>query len=393
MNVVFIHNNGIMPERGGISRTTYNLGKSFLSRGCNVFFLGLLNTDKEYSYSSYQLFFPNYDQLESEANIKFIKNLIIENSIDAVINQNPLNPLLVDFIYECLSQFKDVKIISCYHNSILTPIYNYAYQKEYLLRKFHMSLLFYLLSRKIINILLVKSYIMKYRNDYKNALEKSDKVVLLCDGLVDEFKFITNVKNSDKIAVVPNMTPKIQFSGNINKKNVIIWVGTFNGPVKRPDLAIRVWGKLCRKYIDWEFKMLGDGPDLENMRKLANQMNLKRISFEGRVHPDNYYLSSKLIMVTSTHESFSLVTVESMKYGCIPFVFNSFPAASMIINQGINGFLIEPFDIEKMFDTIDRVINDPQLLDTLAKNAIKTSEEFSEPKVYNKWRHLVMGIS
>ena len=54
-----------------------------------------------------------------------------------------------------------------------------------------------------------------------------------------------------------------------------------------------------------------------------------------------------ILCMTSASESFGLVLVEAMSYGVIPFAFNSFPAVTDIIQNGINGFLVEPFDIEQ----------------------------------------------
>lgn len=44
---------------------------------------------------------------------------------------------------------------------------------------------------------------------------------------------------------------------------------------------------------------------------------------------------------------FSYVLIEAMQYGVVPFAFDSYKAASDIIKDGVDGFLISPFDVEK----------------------------------------------
>lgn len=48
--------------------------------------------------------------------------------------------------------------------------------------------------------------------------------------------------------------------------------------------------------------------------------------------------------MTSNYEGFSMVLIEAMQYGCVPFVFNSFASLPDIIDDKVNGYVITPFD-------------------------------------------------
>ena len=107
--------------------------------------------------------------------------------------------------------------------------------------------------------------------------------------------------------------------------------------------------------------------------------------FEGRVNPEQYYKNAKITCVTSTHESFSLVTLESLQNGVIPIMFNSFPAASLLINSGDNGFLVRPYNIDEYSNQLYKLISNFELYNRMYLNTIPSSLNFCPEEVYNKW--------
>ena len=155
MNILFFHSNGINPEKGGISRITYNLTCNFREHGHNVFLLGYKNTDHSSRYDSEQTFIPSECISSFQSSVDFLYKYICDKSIDIIINQNPFSKYNVDLIYSA-SKGLSCKVISCYHNTILTPIYNYAYQKEWMLKRIKMGFLLSLLNNRIINKQLVR---------------------------------------------------------------------------------------------------------------------------------------------------------------------------------------------------------------------------------------------
>lgn len=387
MNIIFFHTNGIVPTAGGISRTTYNLLNLFRQMDHQVWAVGAKNIYPNAIYDEQQLFLPSLEQVDNEDNRAFMKDVITSNNIDIIINQAPFTPQVVSLLNSC-REYAGVKVVSCYHNSILTPIYHYAYQKEYKLRKHGMGFLFWLLKLKPINMLLVQLNIAKYRGKYKTTAQDSDVVVLLCDGQVAEWERMSGMSSKGKIVVIPNYTPILEKNDTNAKKEMVLWVGTFDYSIKRPDLMLQIWGRIEDKHPVWSLYMLGDGPSLSEVKKLAQELKLKRVVFTGRVTPTTYYEQAQIQCVTSIHEAFPMVPLEAMQHGSPVIAFDSYTSAPLVIKDSVNGFLVKPFDTAVYAEKLSLLMSDNELRGKTGKLASKSVERFSEENVYKLWAKL-----
>ena len=379
--------NGIMPESGGISRITSNLTTLFRRKGLQISLVGFKNLDKNYKYDNCQVFLPNQDYLLCNENINFLAEHLSKNDIRIIINQAALSELAIDFLTAVKGKI-DVKIISCIHNSILTPINNIAYQKEYYLRGKNLSFIFWLLRLSPIRKFIKTCYKQKYRHKFKKIFYNSDKVINLVPELAKEFENLANVKLGDKNVIIPNCLDT--YKNQDEKRNIILWVGTVDTSVKRIDYMIEIWGKIYNEIPDWELKILGDGPGLNEAKELSNKYRLERISFVGRVNPQKFYEDASILVVTSSHESFSLVTVEAMSNGVVPIVNNSFPAAKSITNNGEAGVLVEAFNKKSMSNAIIDLCRNVIRRKELSKSAIVFSHKFDFDNVYRRWETLLL---
>lgn len=91
---------------------------------------------------------------------------------------------------------------------------------------------------------------------------------------------------------------------------------------------------------DWRLTFKGDGPDRSMLEKKANELGLRRGSFEGFKNPFEYYKRASILMLTSDIEGFPLVLAECMSFGIVLVVYASYPAVSDIITDGIDGVII-----------------------------------------------------
>lgn len=390
MNIAFIHRNGIIPEHGGISRVTNMLCSLFEEYGYHVVYIAVDNLHKEHQYLRNQYFLDSTDLSSEIARNSFVK-IIRNNEIDIIINQAAFNIKIVSFVKDNQKEL-GYKIITCYHNSILTPIYNYAYQKEYSLKKKNLGFIFHVLRNHRMVNLLVNGYIARYRRVYQKVLNCSDKVIVLCDGQKTELLKMLGTSANDKILVIPNYI-KANDNLPIQKSNIITWVGTFDCCVKRPDYMIRIWRLIEEKYPEYRLYMLGDGASFEEMKLLARQLKLNNLVFTGRVSPEYYYEKSIITCVTSTHEAFSMVIIEALQHQSVPVVFNSFASANFLIESGKNGKLVEPFDIVSFAKVIGELLDDKEKLKRIRNNSLKSLCAISPEVVYCQWEKLFNALS
>ena len=387
MNILFFHSNGIVPTAGGISRTTHNLVNLFRSKGHNVWLLGVADRHEGVKYDEHQHFLPCQKCADVEDNIVFLLDFVRARNVKVVINQAPFSEDVVQLLDKCRKE-TGMKIISCYHNSILTPIYNYAYQKEYTLKKRGLSFVFKILELNFVRQMLAKIYIAKYRKAFRATSQKSDAVVLLCDGQVKEWRRMCGFSNDKKSAVIPNFISEEEGGHDSRKQQVVLWVGTFDYAIKRPDLMLRIWKEVESEHMGWRLYMLGDGPSMSEMKSLSCQLGLKKVTFTGRVNPLEYYKMARIQCVTSVHEAFPMVTIESMIEANPVIAFNSFTSASYIIIDRENGVLVKPFNVLEYSKCLSELMNNGQLCEAMGDCARKSTGRFSPESVYILWQQL-----
>ena len=357
MNILFLSGYNINPVDGGIARITHTLANLFIASGHSVWYLGYRKVSDDDIRR--QLYFPTGKPVATTENQNFLENVIVTKRIDVVIVQkNPCEAYL-KMLHECKKRH-DFLIVSCFHNLILTQLYNYAYGVEYKLKKGKLAFIFSLLKNKWINQLLVHIYIIKNKSLYRYIVDNSDVSIVLGEGHKNELLKMIGRKFDDSIQIIPNCINETHMS-RLEKTNEVLWIGNVDCSVKRIDFMIDIWDKIQIKHPDWTLRILGDGPSLQEMKDKIQISNIKNVCFEGRVIPNIYYERAKILCVTSVHESFSLVTIEAKMHGVVPVVQDSFPMAREIVNNGVDGIIVRPFSLNDFCEKLDSLMDNDEL--------------------------------
>ncbi|MBN1274305.1 MAG: glycosyltransferase family 4 protein [Candidatus Aminicenantes bacterium] len=169
--------------------------------------------------------------------------------------------------------------------------------------------------------------------------------------------------------------PVIKTEGR--KKYDIICIADFSR-VKRIDVFLKVVGRLQRKYPRIRAVMLGGGWQrgwyvfLRFIHELGSS-----VVFAGRVKDVFCYLKkSRVFLLTSQAEGMPMSVIEAMSAG-IPCVLSDVGEIGDIINDGVNGFLVQPLDVGDFVEKIGRLLESEELSRKMAKNAFHTLEEKS----------------
>lgn len=146
-------------------------------------------------------------------------------------------------------------------------------------------------------------------------------------------------------------------------------------PWKGFDLLIR-----SLKDSNYNLVIIGDGPDKERLVNIAKENNvLERVIFTGKLKREellSYVLGSKVFVLPTSFESFSFMLVEAMMLGK-PVVSFNIGNLKEIIDNGVNGILLEEKDPKILSQTIDGLIKDEELLKNMGTKAKEKSKEFS----------------
>lgn len=125
---------------------------------------------------------------------------------------------------------------------------------------------------------------------------------------------------AEKVSVIYNAlvalpTEAAIFAANFNRPIRLLHVGMF-----RPEKNQRELIELCArlpKDVAWQLELAGAGEELENCRKLANDLGLfDRVVFSGYVaHPQELYRRADVAVMASKSESLSNFLIEAHAHG------------------------------------------------------------------------------
>lgn len=140
---------------------------------------------------------------------------------------------------------------------------------------------------------------------------------------------------------------------------------------KRVNVLIRAVKDLKAKWPDIKLKIVGRGPEEENLRQLVQSLGLERnVEFLGK-----YPLTKDLVKTLkrshvyahpSIVEGFGMVVVEAMAAG-VPYVASDIPPINEATKGGVGGKLFPPAEMEQLVGQLDDTLeqhdadNDPRV--------------------------------
>ncbi len=132
-------------------------------------------------------------------------------------------------------------------------------------------------------------------------------------------------------------------------------------PVKQHHLLLKTLPALIKQFPNLAVVMVGAGPLLEEMKKMSQELGLaKNVHWEGfRINMHDYIRDSDLMVIPSAAEGFGLVVLEAWHHAK-PVVAFDVPAINEVIDDGINGILVQPFDESKLLATLAELIASPE---------------------------------
>jgi glycosyltransferase involved in cell wall biosynthesis len=158
--------------------------------------------------------------------------------------------------------------------------------------------------------------------------------------------------------------------------------------------------KAGAKLISGQFKNLkllivGDGPHLSNMRNLAKQLKIENSTlFLGNMQDVTHALSiiDVFVLPAIWREGFGLSIVEAMAVSK-PVIVTNIWALNELVQDGVNGLLVNPKDVDGLANAIAKLLTDQKLYDTVAKNGREMVErEFSITQMAGRMDQLYAQI-
>lgn len=374
--ILFVLTPPLHPNQGGVQMTTCKLGRYFLSRGHHVAAFSFAERGHS-EQEPIEIF--HADEPGGHVNPRNLEKLgrsLDQFTPDIVINQMPYEHPIGKF----LANRRDCLLIACLRNTLFSVKSNIDEFIEHRVPGKLSSLFRNSLGRKVF----LSLHKLSHKIDLQRILSTYNFFVMFGPPNLDELEWFVPDFDQDKIRLIPNSIPKV-LKCVPDKENRLLWLGRVGKGQKQADLIIPIWKRVCTRLPDWYLDVVGEGPYLENLRSQAINDAVPRINFHGRQIPDEFYRRASLFFMTSSFEGFPNTLIEAQSYGAIPIIFDSYPMASWIVSDKVNGSLAKSFDLDEIADRIVEMALHPQRL-KFAACALENAQRFHIDHVGTLWQ-------
>lgn len=179
------------------------------------------------------------------------------------------------------------------------------------------------------------------------------------------------VKN-DRIFIAPDASEIIEYNKKLNVRDtygidkssrIILYFGRI---IKRKglDYLIKAFKELESKYSDIHLLICGEGEFKAECIEIANELNIKNITFVGSVDPEEraaYFEECNIFVLPSYFaegmvEPWGLTINEVMQFSKPVIATTAVGAAYDMIINGQNGYIIEERNLEQLVKSLDNIL-------------------------------------
>lgn len=241
-------------------------------------------------------------------------------------------------------------------------------------------------------------------NYFENAKKKSrEKGFECCKKTSSRFVVLTNKDRETYIAnegvddefikqIYNPLTIEVGKRPNIKRKNSVVAVGRLEEQ-KGFDLLLNIWSKIEHLHTEWELNIYGTGTEYDTLKQIIKSLGLKNAQVKGRTNDiKNVFAESSIFALSSRFEGFGLVLVEAEAMGLPIVSFDCPMGPSEIVEDGRNGFLITPEDIDSFAERLSELMTDEELRERMGKESLEVSKKFNIDNIFPQWIELIESI-
>lgn len=173
-------------------------------------------------------------------------------------------------------------------------------------------------------------------------------------------------------------------------KTLIGHVGALNHSHKGQSTIIDVARNVETSHPDWHFMLCGDGHDEDRFRQEIGE--LTNIELVGWVDNVGDYLSAlDLFVYPSLHEALGSALLDAMQCG-LPIVATNVGGIPDIVEDGVNGKLVEPENAAQLQEGIEWVLSDDAAMAQMRAANIAKAENYSVTRMADAYETLYRDI-
>ncbi len=228
------------------------------------------------------------------------------------------------------------------------------------------------------------------------SIEKSDAVTAVSEylreatyrtfGVKNEIEVIYNFVNCDRRGSERHESMRAHFAPN--GERILIHLSNFR-PVKRVTDVVEVFNIVQLK-LPAVLLMVGDGPERSSAEHAVCSHALgSKVRFLGkRDDIEELTACSDLLLLPSDNESFGLAALEAMA-SAVPVLVSKVGGLPEVVTDGVDGFLIEPRNIEGMARRAIEILSDEDRRRRMGEHARETARtRFSSSAIIPQYEQL-----
>lgn len=391
MNILFSYKNKLDPQLGGTERVASMIADYLSSCGHNVYYLITSNFFRE------ELNPPFYALSQGgtlQSRKQEVLSLCSELSINIVINESGIDDDVYLFEAKTLNAI-GCNLITCVHFEVAADLISYYKYFCFSLSDLSLGGTIRRLTKICISpILALKDYLKK-RKRYKYLLLNSSYVIVPALQIEEQFENCFGAITKRKVKTIPNPSSfciKDMMKSNVaHKRNCMLYVGRLSTE-KRVDKIIEAWRLVHEAFPDWELRIVGDGHMRQELESKVHDESIRNVHFMGRMsNLREEYEHAKYFLLTSDSESFSMVLLEALSYGCYPIIFD-FPAAQQLMPLNSWGSRLEKHSARLLAREIRRCIIEKVNNENQRHDILNHLSKFDISIVGKSWDLLIADI-
>ncbi|MBI4119955.1 MAG: glycosyltransferase family 4 protein [Parcubacteria group bacterium] len=200
----------------------------------------------------------------------------------------------------------------------------------------------------------------------------------------DKNKVITIYNGIDLSIYEPTLHPKpYTLKTIVSAGRLVPWKGF--------DMVI----EMMRDLPEWRLVIIGDGPERENLQLLITNYQLQnRVTLTGAIPREKvleYLMQAKIFVLNTSFESFSFQIVEAMSLG-LPVIASNIGNLAEIIENGVDGMLVEPNNKEQFLAAVARLERDEGFRKSISEQARVKAQNFSLERTLAALENLLRNL-
>lgn len=151
--------------------------------------------------------------------------------------------------------------------------------------------------------------------------------------------------------------------------------------------TLRAFAKIQQRFPEAKLIIAGGGRQRPYLESLARELKLQNVEFRGLVSPDKMselYDEADIYLNSSNIDNMPGSIIESFACG-LPVVSTNAGGIRCIITHGRTGLLVPKNDFEAMASWAIRLLETPELAESIARNAYEECPSYTWPAVRETW--------